>query len=407
MRYRRRPVWLTPLVGESRYRIINWSDPIPYESDEARAESSIFDELGRGKVNNLHSYQIKSWQRDNPLIHAEDQLSAQRYDGTVGISNEHLEVPFGVESTIQDLNAWATIGASRALLLKPIIDLPVVIGEATEARQLGTGAAGLVRHLRRISSSKTDFLEKLADAWKGAGEATLYGLFGVKPLVEVVAEMLNYQASIDRELNRLLTLANKWQHFQVNLLDDATSSSEDLADPFEPASTFLTWVKSTKAVAVTTRSEKIWYEGYIRLNLPEFARPHAREMELLKRLHGIGPSDAGTAARVLYELLPFSWLVDWFTSAGALAKLASEHSAYSWKMTCIMHETDYHKKVDGLLRYWSREDGTLREKFQHLGGEIRVTVKRRRRDALFTFGLATQKGDPFKYAILAALAAKH
>lgn len=370
-----------------------------------KSESHIFDDLGRDRVNPLLSYQIKSWVRSNPSIAAEDQFSAQRYDGEVGFDNSHMEMPFGVESTLQDLSAWATIGASRALLVKPFIDVPVLAGEILEAKQLSTGIQGLIRHIKRLNSNKQSALESIKEVWNGLGEGTLYGLFGVKPLVETVMEMADLDLRIERKINALVAKSNKWQHFHVDLLDDASSASVDLTDPFTPAKQLLSWVHEVSGEKVTTRTDKIWYEGWIRLNLPKLPPRELRD-QLRKRLYGLGPSDAGTAARVLYEITPYSWLADWFTSAGALAKLAAEHSAYDWRKTCVMHETDYHRKMTGLLSYWAIQDGQHVKKVCKPKAEVRVVVKRRQRDPLFKLGVATQKGDPFKYAVLAALAAR-
>jgi len=81
------------------------------------------------------------------------------------------------------------------------------------------------------------------------------------------------------------------------------------------AAQFYPGYRQTKAKVVTTTTDEIWFRSRMKYWIPELDADRAKDVwssELLRRLYGLELTPA-----LLWELLPWSWLADWFGAFGS------------------------------------------------------------------------------------------
>jgi hypothetical protein len=345
---------------------VTWQEAASYSGEASSWESVILDDLGRQQVNPLHSFQVRPG-RTNASIVANDGYGM--YIGEVGIRSAHLQPSLTLEgSFLVDLNSWATRGANRALPIKPVYDLPVILAELTEAKQLVDGLKGLATSLRRLSRSKEGLIANFDALLKGTGEATIAFLFGSKPLAESLVDLVGLHQRIESRIRRLLSQQGKWSHFEVELLKEQSRTQAEIIDASYPILELQSYIVENRATKTVTESDRIWYEGWVRLNPFEGTPTEVRE-DLRHLLMG-----GDWNGRVLYELMPFSWLLDWYTSWGAFIENVMTRNLYSWRMPCIMHETVEDINLRGHVAY---KDTASTTKVARVSAQNKVTVKRR------------------------------
>jgi hypothetical protein len=405
MRHRERTLQLTPAKGnEYNAWIDHWNGPFLRQQDPLSLTSYITDDLGRGKVNPLHSYQIRSFRKP---VSISAELWPGKYEGEVSIANAHMTVGTAVESTLQDMNAWATKGAARARTLYPVIDEAVILGELTEAQQMLPSVDKYIQDIRddykfRDSVAKKRarrrFLVKLSEITRITGNTGLWWLFGVLPTAAAFKDAIMVVHRLEGAVSKALALDGVKQHRHVMLLDRQwTTESHDVSGLCWPEHVAQSWIISNGGQTRTEYSERIWFETDITYNLPK-DEGHRSSKALRERLTG-----SQFDGRVLYELAPYSWLVDWFTSAGAVVSNAMDHTLYRLERPCIMHESIRTHHVYGRLEYFSRFGGG--RKIARPYGKVVTTVKRRAPYIWGSVGLTFPELNGFQQAVLAFLVA--
>jgi len=318
-----------------------------------------------------------------------------RYVGEIGVSSSALSTSSWDLWTVQDLSAWGTKGANKARLIKPVLDLPVIVGELAEAKQLVTGLGSLVRHIRAAAKTDRQAIARIRDLIRGSGEQNLYLAFGVYPILETLERLNRLESSISRAIARIDEIEGKWIHREIVLLDDDRVNTTTVSDGVFPPKIAQTWMGTNEAEIVDHIRDKIWFSTWIRLKLPKMTKPERYDY-LRDKLLGGPPS-----GKVLYELAPYSWMADWFTSAGAFVANAMDHTLYQWKFPCTMHETSFDRKVTGRLElvYGSER------RWMYPKGYGKFTVKRREPFLWSSIGISAESINTFRGFIAASLAA--
>lgn len=356
-------------------------------------QSTIIDRLGRNVANPLHSVQMHVT-RNSAKVEALKWPTL--YRGDVGVSLAELSMSAMDLWTIQDLNAWGTKGAARARVIQPVLDLPVVLGELTEIRQMATGLTSAARHIIRSANGKRDAIRRLRDFLKGVGQLDLYVAFGIFPIVDTVARLKKAYGTNAQMITDIVNVDKKWIHREFTLRKTDKSWEETISNGCFPSSP-RTWMWNNKVHVSNRVRDRIWFSTWIRLQLPEgLARPERDEL-IRKMLYGGGLAQA----RVLYELAPYSWLADWFQSAGDFLANASDHSLYRWKFACTMHETIHEKSFRGTVGYFFNTTKLS----VHPTATVRATVKRREPYLWGKVGVTTANLSAFRAFIAASLAA--
>jgi hypothetical protein len=362
--------------------------------------SEIWDKLGWNRVNPLHSYQIRA-SRTNISIKAEKWPG--KYVGEVSIANGNMSPPFGVETTLSSMNAWATKGAQRARTLKPPIDWGVQIGEIREATQLMDNVDLQVAEIKRRSHSKVSAIRRLNQLTRGLGNVGLGITFGVLPLQRLLTQLPTMVADVENAMFKAKFNDGKTFHRHITLRDTERNVRYFLPGACWPAQFAEAWMYENSGTVHVILKEKIWFETDLVYNLPVDSGidKHETLRQIIKgtRIDG----------SVLYELTPFSWLIDWFTSAGAIINNSMDHTLYRFKNPCIMHESQHTKHVNGKLTYWTGHTpwgGSDVKRTVHPKSTVKVTVKRRQGYNWGSIGLTLEPLSGYQASVLAFLAGK-
>jgi hypothetical protein len=297
------------------------------------------------------------------------------------------------------MGAWATKGAQRARTLKPVLDFGIQVGELAESYQLVSGMDEVVDHVKRNTATKGQAIRQLNQMLKGFGGGGLYLLFGVAPLVEVATKLPTLTADLEKAIRRAFKHDGRKFHRHIKLKDTDTTGHFKGTNVCFPTLFAEAWMKENSGTWTISRKEKIWFETNLIYRIPPGSYED-KHKALRKKLLGVRLDGA-----TLYELAPFSWMLDWFTSVGALLNNTMDHTYYRFEDPCIMHESRYHKTVKGTVRYYPTGGSNVTTTV-HPYGSVKVTVKRRQGYTWGEIGLTLEPLANYQLAVFAFLAAR-
>lgn len=396
MRYRSNSYLLPEMGGKVYFWLVTWHLASEEVVEAVSMPSFIYDDVGRKRVNPLYSLQ----QRGSRTTHSVTMNDGyDRYVGEVAVKGSYVKPSWLSANSFQDLNAWATIGASKARTIKPVINLNVAAGELLELRQMAVSLRQIDSAFISAADTKKSKIERWNSLLEGGSSATLGHLFGVLPLARLLEDVVNLDRNLNRSLRHVMRKNNKWQKFNYELLNETSSTSVVHNDCIGPRDGLVTSVVINTGTVQEVTVDRIWYEGSIRLRLPK--KPTLNGLTVTQREFLTGKlTGRELNGEVLYELAPFSWMLDWYTSLGAFVANAMDHTLYQWKFPCVMHETVTKRTVKGLLEY-KVPGGTEIVKPE---SSCTRTIKRRKAHVFDSIGLAVGGLDPFRAAVLASLA---
>jgi hypothetical protein len=317
-------------VGGFKHRILNGTpivDHVPTTTPNKLFENSCLDDLGRAID---HPLTIVHMDRTGLLplhglwVSSPSPLSSQEYnqyfpDEFVLGSPAHLNTSKPLDATLAT-TVLARSNPSRATMslynfIYELKDLPGML------RQIGDYRLKRLKDSRRpISGSK----DKLFGPKKLSGLSLSY-LMGWAPLISDIRKMLNAQQSIDRrieELNRLFvgggmksTVGNpsrKRDDLNNNdrsrfaLWENNVTTTET---PF--IETSLGWLIRCKKTTET--HQRSW--GTVHWTPTKVPSDRYTDLEMAKLARSLVFGD-NLQPQYLWDAIPWSWLVDWFTNAG-------------------------------------------------------------------------------------------
>lgn len=154
-------------------------------------------------------------------------------------------------------------------------------------------------------------------------DAYLNNQFGMVPFIGDLLGLIDLGSRVDRELSRLERENGKPIHRRLQLYQDSGTSL--LGTQSGIANGGLAPVLSSFCYAPVTGNLKmgfqdvlmwekeITFEGEFLFHFPDKFRDPAFRTELGLQLMGVIPN-----LHVMYQLTPWTWLIDWFSSAGAV-----------------------------------------------------------------------------------------
>jgi hypothetical protein len=175
--------------------------------------------------------------------------------------------------------------------------------------QLQTTAANLKQLVTTAPRSIPEIVFNLKASIKDVPKEYLSYHFGWKQLYKAVNDLLDYPAKVSRELNREIKRSGQRRRSRVSRDKDISGTFEGL-----PGLTY-TLTDSDGNVSETTR---VVWKAELRLvvdstiSLPEIDVPKFKRGLYLDKL-GIIPRPSD-----IYNLTPWTWLIDWFTGTGTL-----------------------------------------------------------------------------------------
>lgn len=157
-----------------------------------------------------------------------------------------------------------------------------------------------------------------------------------------------------------------------------------------------TWQNPSGSLTrTTTTTQDYWFAGAFRYSIPQDAFP--KQMAELDRLYGVVPGISTG-----WELVPFSWLVDYFSPIGSLLQNLDAFMKdglvlpYAYIMSTTIVEDEYHWR--GPIY---NSGGSIQQ--VEVVSTVRKTRMRRLHATPFGFGLLAGDLTPKQFSILAAL----
>lgn len=208
-----------------------------------------------------------------------------------------------------DAGPYGATGWNKFKPAKPGVDLGQFFGEAKDIpRMLQTTARGFrdlyISRFGRLPRGKT---KKAADHW-------LNTQFGWKPFLSDLRSFYKTWKESDKLIAQLKRDNGQWIRRSGTVLKDetldvlASSDTSHCSIPNIQGAHFNPVRGSHRITRVARR--RVWFEAQFRYYMPKLDSVVWREKALLQ-LYGLDPNPA-----LLWELTPWSWLVDWVSNVG-------------------------------------------------------------------------------------------
>lgn len=304
------------------------------------------------------------------------------------------------------LEPWGVKGWARARPGNPVANagqftaelrqLPSVplLGQNPRERILRGGLKGLPgRMLKRLAT------------FRALGEEYLNIQFGWVPFVQDLKEMYNLTEDIDKRLSQLRR-DNGQSLYRRRELGESTTvsvSEHSVSGPFGylTPTPIIFGGGSSRRTVITTQYQRRWFVGRFKYWVPNIGTP---EWDRRARRVLFG---ANITPSLVYELLPWSWLVDWFSNVGdVLSNMSANavdntYAQYAYVMSHSRSEVNTVVNTSwgaGPAAFGSYPAGSATA--THV---VRTETKVRAFASSFGFGVTWDGLSPYQTSILAAI----
>lgn len=237
-----------------------------------------------------------------PLIFA-NTMSAK---GTIGWNR--------FKPTHTQVSVGQTLGELRALGGLPIN--PKMIQEIRELGRVIRAPIKTLRHALRNHDPK--YLARYA------GSGYLGYEFGIKPYVSDIMDLTKSILQFDKNLRQLVRDNGRAVRRKGRVSLDTTRTVTDglggiAGKRFRPIMATQIWDGSTQASKTESISLEFWFSGQFRYWLQPSRKgvlgiPPRERYQLQRILYGVDPTDV----TLIWNLMPWSWLVDWIVPIGPM-----------------------------------------------------------------------------------------
>lgn len=299
----------------------------------------------------------------------------------------------GVLDSYGDVSSYGATGWKRFRPGNPTADLGVFLGEIRDVPRMLMGTAKYFRDLwKSMGGSRSAFAPKaVADQW-------LSTQFGWMPFISDLRKFYKAYVTLDERLARIKRNNGKWTKHHGSVLETSTANSftyQATQTGHWPAlpSPLYSNPSSTGTLQIHDRSSRtVWFEGCFRYWIPDIGTSQW-ERRAIAEIFGIMPNPS-----LIWELTPWSWLVDWHSNVGDV--IANMSTGWAENLAAryayVMGTTIYHRDVESTIKL--KNVGTL-----HATWSYPVEFKSRTGASPFGFGLSSEDLSARQWSILSAL----
>jgi hypothetical protein len=261
---------------------------------------------------------------------------------------------------------------------------------------------------RLASLNLGQFLAELRDApslfrfqlkrFRDLGKGYLNAQFGWKPFLSDLRRWYQSIIKLDQQLARLQKQNGKWQRRRRTILDETTVTTPSLTvDLYNP-----TLVTKVDQQVMKTETERSWFSGSFRYYIPNLTNGDWGNVPKIKKLWGLE-----VTPQLVWELLPYSWLVDWFANVGDV--ISNYTSINEDNMVARQAYVMRHKSTEYRLIYTGRFQITTYVPYQttftyhDVISYYKTETKTRVEASPYGFDLSWADFNSFQVSILAAL----
>lgn len=239
---------------------------------------------------------------------------------------------------------------------------------------------------------------------QSAGSEYLNYQFGISPIVSDIQDLLSITRDAEKTLRQFRRDNNRVVRRGTTLVDEkdivSSSVAADYAYSGSQAGNDLRSVLYSPSVRNDlVRSRRVWFSGAYSLAYPLSLDDSLKEITEFNRLYGVIPT-----AELVWDLIPFSWLVDWFLNVGdVLRNVSTLGSNLQLRYGYIMAEESYERRYSGSFgpNYLHLRNRDLKR--VDLLTVVRHSRKRRLKASPFGFSVQFSDLDNGQKAILTAL----
>lgn len=312
--------------------------------------------------------------------------------------------PLPSPSSLTDAEALGPEAWNRFKPGKPIMSLSVSLGELRDlpksVRSLRSGL-GVLKSLPRHLSQKNymRMVDETANQYLGYQ-------FGWKQMVGDIAAVCQAQRNANAYYKQLEKNNGRW-HTRGGTMSSAdtlwharTAYDYILQTPLLPGM----WPYPQRITYTSGSVERVWFKGRFRYYVPPVLTPEG-ELARMRKAYGL----TLPTPDVLWNLMPWTWLIDYFTSIGdSVANLSSgavddlvAESAF------IMKSIRFYERSSGTVYYkrWNGSDNIAVP--ISLSGERYSELKSRLPASPFGFGLSAGDLSGRQVAVLSALGIRY
>jgi len=282
-----------------------------------------------------------------------------------------------------DMNSRGSVLVGRAIPTNPIVD----------------GSVGLAELFREGIPSiiGSTLLRDRVGFLRGLGSEYLNLEFGWKPLVSDVKNAAKAIVESERIIDQLVRDSGKFVHRKRHFLPIHETSVYTSSSAGYPVNTAVAnWWNTPWARVTEKYSRYTWFSGVFTFeydpgNLSEISRI-ATQARLLYGLQ--------LTPEVLWNLAPWSWLVDWFANVGPLlhnvSAFQNDQLVMRYGYVMDRHKRSISQLTDVIGKNGNNLPASYRDDYQ-------LDWKRRAKATPYGFGIASSSFTIRQWAILAAL----
>lgn len=349
-------------------------------------------DIMRGQAWYPTNQRIKSdWAYDTPY-----GLNRRRVTGTICPS---LALPVNLSASryskidlvkgIGDVSSYGPGAYLKFSPVKPQVDLGQFFGEFKEIpRMLKTSCKNFVRLWQK--DKRVFKPSNLADEY-------LNNQFGWVPFLSTMRDFHRVTRSLQRRIKRLIKHNGKWEvrggPVANRVLESFVMDESNTDHRTEPGLGSLLDAGSHSYQLTSSLTQKVWFKGSYRYYIPKNIDLTNRwPMDLITQIYGLRATP-----NLVYQLTPWSWLVDWFANIGDQLELADQRATYqlATKYAYIMGTTQ--------RRYDFCSTRIIAGQPHHFRWEGSYTRKQRKHATPYGFDVPYDELSPWKLSILGAL----
>jgi hypothetical protein len=231
--------------------------------------------------------------------------------------------------------------------------------------------------------------------FKDLGSGYLNAQFGWAPFVADIRRFIQRAKKLDSQLERLKRQNNKWVRRGGDLYSSEDQSISDNAG-LQPANYCTVDTKRR----IITEKERCWFSGSFRYYIPGLSDGSWGDFRMSRKIWGLELTPA-----LVYELIPFSWLVDWCANVGDvvdnISSMTFEHMAARTAYVMLHKEVIDRYEVGFTGRF--TELGNVKSSSYFASTTITTETKARAKASPFGFETDWDLFSTFQLSILAAL----
>jgi len=320
-----------------------------------------------------------------------------------------------------NLSGWGAKGWNRAFPIHPIYNLGVSLAEIRDLPRMLKQTWGFFSSTRHISFSRKPgtvggFLASVGDGISEAAGDYLNLQFGWVPALQDLNFLLSMQKKLAQKVAWLRRHNGK--SIRRNFEMDSNGFSESLdrfiypyatMKPTLPTELYKGFLFDYQNIPVRkTYNRRIWFRSKWRFYIPELAEDGVLTKALKFNLVGLALDPS-----IVYKATPWSWLLDWFVSVGAVIQNIYLRLRFQCvaEYAYILCSEDYEYEAPGFTevntgkQHFDQNFNVVWPGSLKLSGVSKTYYEFRQREEAnpYGFGITFSSLSAYQWSILAAL----